>query len=63
MNTFRVPREIVDYMHAKTHLYDSLSKPSEKRTGRLETWVDTTETPLYNGETSKVVARSIKTQS
>ena len=50
--------EIVDYMHAKTHLYDVAKQAfGEDDQETVETWVNTTETPLYNGETSQVVAR------
>ena len=50
--------EIVDYMHAKTHLYDVAKHAfGEEDQETVETWVNTTETPLYNGETSQVVAR------
>ena len=50
--------EIVDYMHAKTHLYDVAKHAfGEDDTDAVETWVNTTQTPLYNGETSQVVAR------
>lgn len=50
--------EIVDYMHAKTHLYD-LAKQAfgEEDRDTVETWVQATEVPLYNGETSQVIAR------
>ena len=50
--------EIVDYMHAKTHLYDVAKQAfGEEDPETVETWVNTTQTPLYNGETSQVVAR------
>lgn len=50
--------EILDYMHAKTHLYDVAKQAfGEDDTQTIETWVNTTETSLYNGETSQVVAR------
>ena len=50
--------EILDYMHAKAHLYDIAKKAfGEENTQTLNAWVDATETPLYNGQTSKVVAR------
>ena len=50
--------EIVDSMHAKRHLYDVAKQVlGEDEREAVETWVNTTETPLYNGETSKVVAR------
>ena len=50
--------EIVDYMHAKRHLYDVGKQAfGENNRDAVETWVNTTETPLYNGETSQVIAR------
>lgn len=50
--------EIVDYMHAKTHLYDVAKDAfGEEDRDAVETWVQETETPLYNGETSQVIAR------
>ena len=50
--------EIVDFMHAKTHLYDVAKQAfGEDDPDTVETWVRATETPLYNGETSQVVAR------
>jgi len=50
--------EIVDYMHAKAHLY-AVGKQAlgENNRDAVETWVNTTETPLYNAETSQVIAR------
>ena len=49
--------EIIDYMHAKTHLYD-LAKEAfgEEDRAAIETWVSAIETPLYAGETSQVIA-------
>lgn len=49
--------EIIDYMHAKTHLYD-LAKQAfgEEDRETVETWVSTIETSLYAGETSEVIA-------
>ena len=60
MNTFRVP-----HIMPRRIYMTSLSKPSEKMTQAIETWVDTTETPLYNAETSKVIARirALETQN
>ena len=58
--------EILDYMHAKTHLYDVAKQAfGEDDREAIETWVNATETPLYNGETSKVVARiqALETQN
>ena len=50
--------EIIDYMHAKKHLYDIAKQAfGEEAPETLETWVNTTETPLYNGEISQVIAR------
>ena len=53
-------------MHAKTHLYDGAKQAfgADEREA-VETWVDTTETPLYNRETSKVVSRirALETQN
>ena len=50
--------EIIDSMHAKTHLYDVAKQAfGEDDRDIVETWVQATETPLYNGETSQVVAR------
>ncbi len=50
--------EIVDYMHAKTHVYDIAKQAlGEDNPEAVETWVRATEPPLYNGETEKVVAR------
>ena len=50
--------EIVDYMHAKTHLYDVAKHAfGEDARDTVETWVRATEIPLYNAETSQVVAR------
>ena len=50
--------EIVDFMHAKTHLYDVAKHAfGEEAPDAVETWVETTQTPLYNGETAEVVAR------
>ena len=49
--------EIVDYMHAKTHLYDIAKQAfGEEDRETIETWVRTLETPLYTGETSQVIA-------
>ena len=52
--------EIVDYMHAKSHLY-SVGKQvyGEDETARssVERWVEATETFLYAGDIQEVVAR------
>ena len=50
--------EIVDYMHAKTHLYDVAKAVfGEEARDTVETWVQATETPLYNGAIAEVVTR------
>ena len=52
--------EIVDYMHAKTHLYESAKLVygnTEATAGKVEKWVKTTETFLYAGDIQEVVAR------
>ena len=49
--------EILDYMHAKTHLYDIAKQAfGEEAFETIETWVQKTETPLYKGETWQVIA-------
>ena len=49
--------EIVDYMHARTHLYDIAKQAfGEEDPETIETWVQTLETPLYTGETSQLIA-------
>ena len=58
--------EIVDFIHAKTHLYDAAKHAfGEEDREAIETWVETTQTPLYNGETAEVVAclRALGTQN
>ena len=58
--------EIVDSMHAKTHLYDVAKQAfGEDDPEAVETWIHTTETSLYRGETSQVVARirALETQN
>ena len=49
--------EIIDYMHAKRHLYD-LAKQAfgEEDRETVETWVAAIEPSLYAGETSQVIA-------
>ena len=48
--------EIIDYMHAKKHLYDIAKQVfGEEDREAIETWVRTLETPLYTGETSQVI--------
>lgn len=50
--------EIVDYMHAKSHLYDAAKSVfGEEATETVQTWVEDTESFLYHGETPEVVAR------
>ena len=50
--------EIIDYMHAKTHFYDVAKQAfGEDDPEAVETWVNTTETSLYSGETSEFIAR------
>ena len=50
--------EIVDYMHAKTHLYGVAKQAlGEDDRDAVETWVNVTETSLYNGETAQVITR------
>jgi len=48
--------EIIDYMHAKTHLYE-LAKQAFGEEDRevIETWVRAIEPSLYAGETSQVI--------
>ena len=50
--------EIVDYMHAKSHLYD-VAKQAFGETSRetIEDWVQTTEPFLYAGDTQEVGVR------
>ena len=47
--------EIVDYMHAKSHLYDIAKQAfGETATEAIGEWVETTETFLYAGDTQEV---------
>lgn len=49
--------EIIDYMHAKTHLYDIAKQAfGEEAREAIETWVRAIEPSLYAGETSEVIA-------
>ena len=49
--------EIVDYMHAKSHLYQVAKHAlGEENTEAIHAWVDSVQTPLYNGETATVLA-------
>lgn len=52
--------EIVDYMHAKTHLYNVAKQAyGEEETAKawVESWVEATETFLYAGDIQEVAAR------
>ena len=52
--------EIVDYMHAKSHLYESgklAYGETEDATPKVERWVKATETFLYAGDIQEVIAR------
>ena len=50
--------EIIDYMHAKSHLYDAAKCVfGEEATEAVAAWVEDTEPFLYHGETREVVAR------
>ena len=50
--------EIIDYMHAKSHLYDVAKQAyGETSPETVETWVKTTEVFLYAGDTQEVVVR------
>ena len=58
--------EIVDYMHAKSHLYDVAKQAfGEENTQAVNAWIDSTEPALYNGDTPQVVAhlRTLGTQN
>ena len=47
--------EIVDYMHAKSHLYDVAKQAfGETSTQAIQEWVETTEAFLYAGDTQEV---------
>ena len=50
--------EIVDYMHAKSHLYEVAKQAfGEKADEKVQTWVEATEPFLYAGDTEKVLGR------
>ena len=50
--------EILDYMHAKSHLYDIAKHVfGDEDTENVQQWVEDTEPFLYNGDTVEVVAR------
>ena len=52
--------EIVDYMHAKSHLYDVAKQvygETEAAAGRVEAWVKATEVFLYAGNIQEVIVR------
>ena len=48
--------EILDYMHAKSHLYGVANTPSE-RLEAIGAWINETEPHLYAGNITEVVAR------
>ena len=49
--------EIVDYMHAKSHLYDAAKSVfGEEATETVEAWVEATHPFLYDGKTCELVA-------
>ena len=50
--------EIVDYMHARSHLYTVAKNAfGETETETIETWIQETEPFLYHGKISEVMAR------
>ena len=50
--------EIVDYMHAKSHLYEVVKQAfGEKADASVQAWVEATEPFLYAGDTEGVVLR------
>lgn len=50
--------EILDYMHAKSHLYEVAKQAfGEKADEKVQTWVEATERFLYVGDTQEVVVR------
>ena len=50
--------EIVDYMHAKSHLYEVAKQAfGEKADESIQSWVEATESFLYAGDTESVVLR------
>ena len=50
--------EILDYMHAKSHLYEVAKQAfGEKADEKVQTWVEATDPFLYAGDTEKVVVR------
>lgn len=52
--------EIVDYMHAKSHLYESgklAYGETQDAAPKIERWVKATETFLYAGDIQEVIAR------
>ena len=50
--------EIVDYMHAKSHLYEVAKQAfGEHQTTTIEKWVEATDFFLYEGDTAEVVLR------
>lgn len=49
--------EIIDYMHAKRHLYDLAKQAFGEEDGEsIDTWVSAIEPSLYAGETWQVIA-------
>ena len=58
--------EVVDYMHAKSHLHEIAKLAfGEENTESVNAWRTTTETSLYNGDTEQVTARiqALETQN
>ncbi len=50
--------EIVDYMHAKSHLYEVAKQAfGEHQTTTIEKWVEATDFFFYEGDTAEVVLR------
>ena len=50
--------EILDYMHAKSLLYDIAKHAfGDEETQQVEAWVETTEPFLYKGDTQRVIER------
>ncbi len=50
--------EIVDYMHAKSHLYEVAKQAfGEHQTTTIEKWVEATDFFLYEGDTAELVLR------
>ena len=50
--------EIVDYMHAKSHLYEIAKQAfDEDDSATIEKWIEGTDAFLYDGNTAEVVGR------